>query len=188
MRSHLCLILAFIPLLTACQNRTMPEINYSTVPSVEIDRYLGKWYEIARFPHRFEKGLIGVTATYTKRDDGKIAVLNAGYMNSFEGKYKEARGVAKIPDKDDPSKLKVSFFLFFYADYYILELDTVKYQYALVGSSSENYLWILGRNPLITDEIYNMLVEKAKARGYLVEKLIKVRQKPLIEYEKDKTL
>lgn len=188
MRNRLCGILFFLPLLCTCQNQDMSIINNSTVQSVDINRYLGKWYEIARFPHRFEKDLIGTTANYALREDGKIAVTNAGYKKSFEGDYKEARGVAKIPNVEDPSKLRVSFFLFFYADYFILELDTTNYQYALVGSSSDNYLWILSRNPLMTDETYTMLVEKARARGYQVEKLIKVEHKPLAEYDKNKIL
>jgi apolipoprotein D and lipocalin family protein len=181
MRNHLSVFLICIPLLCTCQDKRMPKTIPLTVKSVEIEKYLGKWYEVARFPHRFEKGLVGVTATYTLRDDGKIEVVNAGYKNSFQGKFKEAHGLAKIPDKKDASKLKVSFFLFFYADYYILELDTTNYQYALVGSSSDDYLWILSRNPLIADETYTMLVEKAKARGYQVEKLIKVEQKLTID-------
>jgi apolipoprotein D and lipocalin family protein len=166
----------------------MSKNNSTTVTVVDLDRYLGKWYEIARFPHRFEKGLVGVTANYSKRTDGKIDVVNAGYENSLSGKYREAHGKAKIPDANEPGRLKVSFFLFFYADYNILELDTLKYQYALVGSSSDNYLWILSRSPMMNAETYSMLVEKARARGYKVENLIKVMQKPLPEHLNDKTL
>jgi apolipoprotein D and lipocalin family protein len=188
MRCYFCLMLMSISLLTSCQHISMKNVDISTVDTVVIDRYLGKWYEIARFPHRFEKDLIGVTATYVLRDDGKINVLNAGYKNNFKGRYKEAHGIAKIPDKYDASKLKVSFFLFFYADYFILELDTLKYHYAMVGSSSPDYLWILCRSPLMNEETYNMLIEKAKARGYQTEKLIKVEQKPLIRYEEGKTI
>jgi len=188
MHNKLLLLIACIPVFAACQNKPQPAAGPETVQSVDIERYLGKWYEIARFPHSFEKDLIGVTATYTRRKDGYISVLNAGYKKSFEGPYKEARAIAKIPDKKDASKLKVSFFLFFYADYYILELDTAKYQYALVGSSSDNFLWILSRSPLMKDDIYNMLIEKAVARGYKVENLIKVEQKPMAEFEQGKTL
>ncbi len=186
MRLRLLILLISIPMLCACKNNAKPEI--STADSVDIDKYLGKWYEIARFPHRFEKDLIGVTAHYSKRDDGKITVVNAGYEKFFEGKYKEITGVAKIPDERDASKLKVSFFLFFYADYFILELDAENYQYALVGSSSDNYLWILSRSPFMPDDTYSMLVEKARQRGYDVEKLIKVEQKPLHEFDKNKQL
>jgi apolipoprotein D and lipocalin family protein len=188
MHYRLNFLLLFILLLAACQHRTASQPARPTVKSVEIERYLGKWYEIARFPHRFEKNLVGVTATYTKRSDGKIEVINSGFEKTLDGTPKEARGVATIPDTTDASRLKVSFFLFFHADYCILELDTVKYQYALVGSTSDKYLWILSRSPLMTEETYNMLVEKARALGYDVEKLIRVEQKPLAEYEEGKTL
>jgi apolipoprotein D and lipocalin family protein len=177
-----------IPIFAACQDKKMPVSGQETVQSVDIERYLGKWYEMARFPHKFEKDMVGVTATYTLRGDGKIDVLNAGYIKTLDGPLKEARGVGKIPDKNDASKLKVSFFLFFYADYFILELDTVKYQYALVGSSSDKYLWILSRSPLMKADTYSMLVEKARERGYQVESLIRVEQKPLAEFEEGKTL
>jgi apolipoprotein D and lipocalin family protein len=177
-----------MPLLCSCQNNIKQMKDPVTVSNVDIGRYLGKWYEIARFPHRFEKDLVGVTANYVKRGDGKIDVINAGYDKTLEGEYKQARGKAKIPDKNDASKLKVSFFLFFYADYYILELDTVNYQYSLVGSKSDKYLWILSRTPMMTDGNYTMLVEKAKDRGYDVSKLIKVEQKLLTDYNKEKVI
>ncbi|MFW5757035.1 MAG: lipocalin family protein, partial [Tangfeifania sp.] len=119
-------------------------MDFSTVQELDLKRYMGKWYEIARFDHRFERNLVGVTATYSLRDDGKIKVVNAGYKNNLDGKYKETVGKAKQPNPEEPGKLKVSFFLFFYADYYILELDA-EYQWALIGSSSDKYLWILSR-------------------------------------------
>lgn len=154
----------------------MNEIDLQTVENFEINRYLGNWYEIARFQHSFEKDLVGVTAKYSLRDDGKITVVNSGYKETFSGKFKSITGTAKIPDKSNPSRLKVSFFLFFYADYFVLELDQKNYGYALVGSSSENYLWILSRTPTLPDETYNMLVEKARKRGYNVSLLYKVPQ------------
>lgn len=147
------------------------------VKNVDINRYAGTWYEIARFPHSFEKKLAGVTATYTLRDDGRISVLNQGYKNTLDGKLKKARAVAKIPDKTQPGRIKVYFFPFFGAEYNILELDQEHYRYALVGSSSPDYLWILGRDPVMQDETYQMLVEKAAERGYDVGKLTKVLQK-----------
>ena len=146
------------------------------VKNVDINRYTGIWYEIARFPHSFEKGLVGVTATYTLRKDGKITVLNQGFVDSLDGKQKQTTGVARIPDKDQPGKLKVKFFLFFGAAYNILELDQGAYQYAKVGSSSPNYLWILCRQPAMNEETYRMLVDKAAARGYKVDRLIRVLQ------------
>lgn len=161
----------------SCSNsQKNTNMDYSVVDSVDLNKYIGTWYEIARFPHSFEKDLVGVTATYEFRDDGKIKVINQGYKFSLDGKHKKSIGKAKIPDKSVPSKLKVSFFLFFYGDYYILELDE-DYQYALVGSSSPNYLWILSRTPQMDSSTYNMLVENAKNRGYDVSKLIFVEQK-----------
>ncbi len=157
-------------------NEKISKIDTTTVKNVDINRYLGKWYEIARFPHSFERGLVGVTATYTLRQDGKIDVLNQGFSNSLDGPLKQARGKAKVPDPATPGRLKVAFFLFFYADYFILELDEKDYQYALVGSSSDNYLWILSRTPSMSPETYKMLVSKAKDRGYDTGKLETVEQ------------
>ncbi|WP_372776703.1 lipocalin family protein [Mangrovibacterium sp.] len=161
-------------LLASCGAKTT--IDTSTVAKVELDRYMGTWYEIARFQHSFEKDLIGVTARYEVRDDGKIKVENAGWKNTFDGEYKIAEGVAKIPNPAETGKLKVSFFLFFYADYNILELDTVNYSYALVGSSGPDYLWILGRKPQMPANVYQKLVNHARDRGYDVSRLYKVPQ------------
>ena len=150
-----------------------------TVKNISIEKYMGTWYEIARYPHRFEKGLVGVTATYELKENGKIRVINKGYQDSLDGKLKVAQGKGKIPNPKEPGKLKVAFFLFFYADYYILELDTVNYQYALIGSSSPGYLWVLSRTPEMKEETYQMLLEKAKERGYDLSKLQKVPQQPV---------
>ena len=132
-------------------------MDKSTIKEFDLHRYLGTWYEIARYDHRFEKGLVGVTATYSMRDDGKIKVLNQGYKNSLDGKHSEAVGKAKTTD--EPGKLKVSFFWIFYADYFIMELDE-NYQWALIGSSSDNYLWILSRTPKLDEETVNHILEK----------------------------
>jgi len=146
------------------------------VNDVDFDRYLGKWYEIARFPHRFEKDLVGVTATYTMEANGKIQVLNQGYKFDMNGELKKAQGRAKLVDNDKKGHLKVSFFLFFYADYYILALDKENYSYALVGSSGDNYLWVLGRKPQMDSDTYEMLVQKAQNLGYDISRLEKVPQ------------
>jgi apolipoprotein D and lipocalin family protein len=152
-------------------------VDKTVVKELDIQKYLGTWYEIARYDHSFEKGLVGVTANYSMRDDGKIKVINSGYKNSLNGKFSQAVGKAKVPDPiNEPAKLKVSFFLFFYGDYYVMELDK-DYQWALIGSSSDSYLWILSRKPQIEKELYNELLEKLKKRGYNIDKLIKVEQK-----------
>jgi apolipoprotein D and lipocalin family protein len=163
-------------LFVGCKTRkTM--VDTTVVKELDIQKYLGTWYEIARYDHPFERGLIGVTANYSLRKDGKIKVLNSGYKNSFDGKISQAAGKAKIPDPvNHPAKLKVSFFLFFYGDYYVMELDK-DYQWALIGSSSDKYLWILSRKPQMENELYNELLHKLQKRGYDVSKLIKVAQK-----------
>lgn len=151
-------------------------IDKTTVKELDLNRYLGTWYEIARFPHSFEKNLVGVTATYSLRNDWKIKVVNRGYKNTLDGKLSEAVGKAKIPDPSKPANLKVSFFWIFYADYNVLELDE-NYQYAMIGSSSPKYFWILSRTPQMDAATYEMLLEKARKRGYNLEKLEKVPQK-----------
>lgn len=150
--------------------------NMQLVDEVNLDRFIGKWYEIARFPHSFEKGLVGVTATYEQMDNGKIKVINEGYKDSFDGEHKKAIGKAKVAKSGNPAHLKVSFFWFFYADYLILELGD-KYDYALIGSTSDKYLWILSRTPQMDNKTYNMLVQRAKDRGYDINKLSLVPQK-----------
>jgi lipocalin len=137
---------------------------------------MGNWYEIARYPHSFEKGLVAVTANYRMLEDGTVRVVNLGRKDSLNGEYDAAIGRAKIPDPEEPGKLKVSFFWIFYADYYILELDTVDYNYALIGSSDPDFLWILGRKPQMDDHTYQMLVTNARERGYDISKLNKVPQ------------
>jgi lipocalin len=167
------LVLLFI--LGCASAGKMNVIDTTTVIDMDIERYLGKWYEIARFPNSFEKGLVGVTAEYSYRKDGKIRVVNSGYRGSLDGKRSRIEGKARIPDKDEPGKLKVSFFLFFYSDYYILELDE-DYHWALVGSSSQKYLWILNRTPQMDEGTYRMILDQARERGYDLSELIKVEQ------------
>jgi lipocalin len=161
-------------LFTSCQGQTSM-IDKTVVANFNLQSYLGQWYEIARYDHSFERGLVGVTATYSKRPDGKIKVVNAGYKNSLTGKRSEAIGKAKVPNPAEPAKLKVAFFWFFYADYYILELDPA-YQWAAVGSSSNDYLWILSRTPQLDQTTYNDILQRLSKRGYNTQKLILVTQ------------
>jgi lipocalin len=144
------------------------------VQEIDIGRYMGTWYEIARLPHRFERNLENVTATYTLKDDGEVEVLNRGY-DTAKKKWKQILGKAWIPDPKIPGRLKVSFFWFFASDYRIISLDTEKYSHSLVTSSSRKYLWILSRTPDIDDGIYSDLVEKARAWGFPVKELYRVK-------------
>ena len=153
--------------LSACD---ATEIDNSTVKSVDLNRYVGRWYEIAKFDHIFERGLDFAMANYTLREDGKIDVLNTGVK---DGRAKDAQGIAKTTNIS--GLLKVSFFGPFYSDYRILMLDA-NYQYALVGGSNENYLWILSRTPQLDDATRSLILAEAEKRGYNTSKLVWVKQ------------
>lgn len=144
------------------------KIDNSTIETLDVARFMGKWYEIARYDHRFEKDMTNVSATYTLLDNGRIEVLNAGYKN---GEYKEIKGKAKQPNPDDPGKLKVSFFLWFYSDYYILDIAP-DYSHVIIGSSTDKYLWIMSREPVLPDNVLSKLIEKIRQRGYDTDRLV----------------
>jgi len=176
--SFLLSFIAVVVLLFNCLGQKSM-INKTVVKELNLQQYLGTWYEIARFDHSFERGLVGVTANYSMRNDGKIKVVNSGYKNSLDGELSEAVGKAKIPNPEtDPAKLKVSFFWIFYGEYNVLELDD-DYQWAVIGSSTDKYLWILSRTPQMDEVVYTNLLERIERRGYDVDRLIKVEQKKL---------
>lgn len=147
--------------------------RFVPVEGFNLERYLGTWYEIARFDHSFERGLVKVTAEYSLREDGNIRVLNRGY-DPIRDKWKDAEGKAKFKGDENTGWLQVSFFGPFYADYIIHELEEVDYSYALVSGPNTSYLWILSRTPVIDKEVYNRLLETAEARGFDTSKLIPV--------------
>lgn len=146
------------------------EIDNSTVKAVDLNRYLGSWYEIAKYDHVFERGLDYAMANYTLREDGKIDVLNTGIK---DGRAKDAKGIAKTTNI--PGLLKVSFFGPFYSDYRIMMLDA-DYQYVLVGGSNDKYLWILSRTPQLDEATKALILAEADKRGYDTSKLIWVKQ------------
>ncbi|MGB7295416.1 MAG: lipocalin family protein [Candidatus Aminicenantales bacterium] len=135
------------------------------VPRVDLDRYLGTWYEIATIPQRFQKDCVGVTATYTLREDGKIEVLNKCRKKTLDGELKQVKGKAWVVDKVTNAKLKVQFFWPFRGDYWIIELDP-DYQYAVVGHPGRKYLWILSRSPQLDESLYQDLVQRIANVGY----------------------
>jgi apolipoprotein D and lipocalin family protein len=130
---------------------------------------LGKWYEIAHLPARFQEGCSDTTATYTLSKDGSISVLNECVRN---GKVKKAKGKAKVVDKSSGAKLKVTFFWPFYGDYWIIKLGN-DYDYAVVGTPNRKYLWILSRTPQMDDNLFSSLIEFVKSKGFNVENLIR---------------
>ena len=148
----------------------IPE-NVSPVDNFKLERYLGKWYEIARLDHSFERGLSRVTADYSLRDDGSVKVLNRGY-SAKENSWKEAEGEAYFVKGSDQGYLKVSFFGPFYGSYIVFGLDHDNYQYSLVCGPDKSYLWILNRSPIMKEEIKYILIEKAAALGFDTSKLI----------------
>ena len=148
-------------------------LSLEVVSHVELEKYLGKWYEIAHLPAKFEEGCDETTATYTLLKDGSISVLNQSIKN---GKVKQAKGKAKVVDKNSNAKLKVTFFWPFYGDYWILKLGN-NYEYSIVGTPNRKYLWILSRTPQMDDKLYSKLIEYAKSKGFDVNKLIKTFQK-----------
>jgi lipocalin len=166
------LIILFAPIIMAsAYSQKAP----SVVSSVDLNRYKGLWYEIARLPFFFERKLKCTSATYTLREDGRITVLNKGNYLTDPKKSTSSQGVAWIPDKNSPAKLKVQFFWPFSGDYWILELDK-DYRYVLVGDPSHKYLWILAREKKMDEKTYSMLLGKAVENGYDVKSIIRVEQ------------
>jgi apolipoprotein D and lipocalin family protein len=147
------------------------ESTYLPVKDFKLENYLGTWYEIARFDHSFEQGLTHVTAQYEMKENGMVRVINKGRKN---GKEKIATGKAKFNGDIHLGHLKVSFFLFFYADYIIIYLDD-NYETAIVTSGAD-YLWFLSRKPEISQDKKEQLIQLAKNNGFNTEKLIWVDQ------------
>jgi apolipoprotein D and lipocalin family protein len=147
----------------------------STVEVFNPNKYQGVWYELARLPNSFEKGLDCITATYSLKKNGKIQVLNKGHLIEDKTKVKVAKGTAWMTNADFQGRLKVSFFWPFAADYYIMYLDEA-YTCALVGTPTKKYLWILSRTPQMKQETYNYLLDIARKNEFDVENLIMVQQ------------
>lgn len=166
------IIIAWLLLLNAC---TGTPSNITPVNHFNADKYLGKWYEIARLDHSFERGLTHVSATYTLREGGGINVLNQGF-NPEKKQWEKANGKAYFVNSTDEGYLKVSFFGPFYGSYVVIDLDQENYQYSLVTSYNSNYLWILSRTPKMEESIKQRLIAKAKSLGFDTDKLIYVEQ------------
>jgi apolipoprotein D and lipocalin family protein len=169
MKRKLLMLVAMVSMMSCTSTQDLP-----TVERVDLTKYQGLWYELARLPNSFEKGLECVTATYTLKSNGKIDVRNRGY-STVKGKYKSARGTARVPDPDEPGKLKVSFFWPFSGNYYILKLDD-EYRYALVGDPSRKYLWILSRTKDLDAAVYTGLMDHAKINGFNTDQVTETGQ------------
>lgn len=170
---RMILFLLFASILNACTG--LPN-NVSPVQGFELNRYLGKWYEIARLDHSFERGLEKVSAEYSMRDDGGVKVINRGY-SSEDNDWQEAEGKAYFVRSNTEGYLKVSFFGPFYGSYIIFDLDKEDYQYSFVSGNTTSYLWLLARTPKAEKEVLERFINKAKELGFDTDKLIFPNQK-----------
>ena len=170
MRIALLNIVALI--LTGCLG--MPD-TVTPVANFELNRYLGKWYEIARLDHSFERGLERITAEYSVRDDGGISVINRGYSIE-DDEWKVAEGKAYFVGDETKGYLKVSFFGPFYGSYVVFEIDQEGYEYAFVSGPDTSYLWLLSRTPQLQQEIIEKFKRISKELGFDTSKLIFVNQ------------
>jgi len=164
------LFLLLPPFMTACTG--IPE-GVRPVSSFELDRYLGKWYEIARLDHSFERGLQQVTAEYSLREDGGVHVLNRGF-STLKDEWDEAEGKAYFVEDEDTGYLKVSFFGPFYGSYIIFELDQADYSYAFISGPDTSYLWLLAREPTVDEEVMALFRERSSSLGFDLDELILV--------------
>jgi apolipoprotein D and lipocalin family protein len=159
--------------LSAAVSNGLPPLK--TVPKVEIERYMGTWYEIASFPQRFQRGCVASMATYSLRTDGKVDVLNQCRNETLDGKMRSAKGTAWIVDKQTKARLKVRFFWPFSGDYWIIDLGS-NYEYAVVGHPKRTYLWILSRQRQMDPDTYEAILRRLKAQDYDVSRLHRTLQ------------
>ena len=169
---HRLFALFMAGLLTSCVGT--PE-GIEPVSDFELDRYLGKWYEIARLDHSFERGLEQISAEYSLRDDGGVRVINRGYSLA-DGDWREAEGKAFFVRNPDEGYLKVSFFGPFYGAYVVFGLDKENYEYSFVTGPNRSYLWLLSRSPVVSPEVLELFVDQARGLGFATDELIFVDQ------------
>ena len=155
-----------------------------TVESVDLERYLGKWFEIASYPAWFQKNCTASTAEYSMRDDGAIQVINRCRKGGLDGKPKTAKGKATVVDRETNSKLKVSFFWPFKGDYWIIDLDE-DYRWVVVGEPKRKYLWILSRTPQMDEATYRSILSRLPDMAYDPAKLKRTAQPETVSNGRD---
>ncbi|MDE1348197.1 lipocalin family protein [Vibrio aestuarianus] len=153
----------------------MPD-SVKPVANFELDNYLGKWYEIARLDHSFERGLTQVTAEYNLKSDGGVLVLNRGFSQA-DNEWQEAEGKASFVNSNSEGYLKVSFFGPFYGSYVVFELDEKDYQYAFISGPNTDYLWLLARTPSVEPEVIEKFIDMSQERGFDTSSIIFVDHK-----------
>jgi apolipoprotein D and lipocalin family protein len=163
MRPLLFSLPGVLALTGGCASDSRPPLQ--VVDHVELERYVGRWYEIARYPAWFQKGCVATTAEYSIRPDGKIRVVNRCRQDSLEGRERKAEAVARVVDPRTNAKLKVSFFWPFEGDYWVIDLDD-DYRWAVVGEPRRKYLWILSRTPTMEEAVYGDIVGRLQEQHY----------------------
>ena len=166
------LLLLMLLYLTGCSHSYAP---LETVPHVDLEKYMGTWYEIASFPNSFQKDCTGTTAHYTLKPEGGVRVVNKCFIHKLDGEESIAKGFAEVVDEKTNSKLQVTFFWPFFGDYWIIDLDK-DYTYAVVGHPNREYLWILNRKPVMDQIIYDQIINRIQAKGFDIQKLKKTMQ------------
>ncbi|WP_415918825.1 lipocalin family protein [Thalassotalea crassostreae] len=164
------MLFIMVSLITGCLG--MPD-KVEPIEDFELNQYLGKWYEVARLDHSFERGLSKVSAEYSIKQDGGVKVLNKGFSEA-DNEWQEAEGKAYFVNEDSQGYLKVSFFGPFYGSYVIFELEKENYQYAFVSGPNTDYLWLLSRTPTVEPEILEKFIKLSKQRGFNTDELIYV--------------
>lgn len=171
---------AVLGLLTGCGATTTERLKLpplETVAHVDLERYLGTWYEIAAFPQSFQRDCTASTATYSLREDGDIDVLNRCRKFTVDGEEKTAHGRARVVDPVSHAKLEVSFFRPFWGDYWVIQLGE-GYEYAVVGHPGRDYLWILSRTPKLPVDVYAAILTQLQSQGYETTRLVQTQQPP----------
>ncbi len=168
-------ILALVGILLGCQSTPS---TVTVVEHVDLDRYLGRWYEIASFPQYFQRGCVATQAHYSRRQDGRIRVENECRDRTLDGDVRRAEGVARV-EQGDPShaRLRVQFFWPFWGHYWIIELDP-DYRWAVVGHPERKYLWILSRTPTLDEAVHQEVLARIRAQGYDLAPLQQTLQPP----------
>jgi apolipoprotein D and lipocalin family protein len=167
------LAMGVVVMTSACATTTTDRLGLpplQTVAKVDLSRYTGTWFEIASYPQRFQRGCTGTTATYTLRDAGEIGVVNRCRKGSLDGVEDSAEGRARVVDTSTNAKLEVTFFWPFWGDYWVIDLGE-RYEYAVVGHPSRDYLWILSRTPHMEDAVYQGILDRLRAKGYPLDRL-----------------
>lgn len=164
-----------LPLSLLFSGCTGMPVGVKPVEDFDLGRYLGKWYEIARLDHSFERGLSKVTAEYSLREDGGVRVVNRGF-SSKDNDWDEAEGKAYFVGPENEGFLKVSFFGPFYGSYIVFELDKENYEYSFISGPDTSYLWMLARSPSVSDDVLERFMTRASELGFDTESLIFVEQ------------